>query len=473
MLIGRTEEIRLLKEAYKSRESEFVAVYGRRRVGKTFLVREVFDYSFTFQHSGIANESMRIQLEAFKRSLISSGDKCCPDIKSWMDAFERLKELIRASKQKKKIVFIDEAAWIDTPKSGFVSALENFWNGWATARKDILLVICASATSWIIKKVFRNRGGLHNRVTYKIPLAPFTLKECELYAKMQGLRLNRYQLLNLYLAMGGVALYWKMLDKRFSAAQNIDLLFFGPKAKLRGEFNELYDSLYKNPEPYKAIINMLGRTSGGLSRQELISKLGVNDNGAFSEKLEELEECGFIICSKDYPKNKRDSIYKLFDNYSIFYFKYIKENENIDGFWTSAANSQGVKAWSGLAFERVCLQHVPQIKKALGIAAVASRQHGWHSDSSQLEKGEHGVQIDLIIDRADNIVNLCEMKWASDEYVIDKKYDEELRHKSDVFCRQTKIKKAVHLTMITTFGVKHNIYFDSIQSQVVLDQLFE
>ena len=290
---------------------------------------------------------------------------------------------------------------------------------------------------------------------------------------MQGLRLNRYQLLNLYLAMGGVALYWKMLDKRFSAAQNIDLLFFGPKAKLRGEFNELYDSLYKNPEPYKAIINMLGRTSGGLSRQELISKLGVNDNGAFSEKLEELEECGFIICSKDYPKNKRDSIYKLLDNYSIFYFKYIKENENIDGFWTSAANSQGVKAWSGLAFERVCLQHVPQIKKALGIAAVASRQHGWHSDSSQLEKGEHGVQIDLIIDRADNIVNLCEMKWASDEYVIDKKYDEELRHKSDVFCRQTKIKKAVHLTMITTFGVKHNIYFDSIQSQVVLDQLFE
>ncbi|MBQ2492645.1 MAG: ATP-binding protein, partial [Bacteroidales bacterium] len=254
---------------------------------------------------------------------------------------------------------------------------------------------------------------------------------------------------------------------------NIDLLFFGPKAKLRGEFNELYDSLYKNPEPYKAIINMLGRTSGGLSRQELISKLGVNDNGAFSEKLEELEECGFIICSKDYPKNKRDSIYKLYDNYTIFYFKYIKENENIDGFWTSAANSQGVKAWSGLAFERVCLQHVPQIKKALGIAAVASRQHGWHSDSSQLEKGEHGVQIDLIIDRADNIVNLCEMKWASDEYVIDKKYDEELRHKSDVFCRQTKIKKAVHLTMITTFGVKHNIYFDSIQSQVVLDQLFE
>ena len=473
MIIGRQEELLMLKEAYISRYSEFVAVYGRRRVGKTFMVREFFNYQFTFQHAGLAKEGMRKQLVAFRDSLIEAGLDGYDTPKDWLEAFNGLKTLIRSSRKKKKVIFLDEAAWMDTPKSGFLSALENFWNNWASARKDVLLIICASATSWIIKKVFKNRGGLHNRVTYKIPLSPFTLKECEQYSLKRGLRLNRYQIVNLYMVMGGVALYWSLLDKRLSAVQNIDVLFFNPQAKLKGEFDELYDSLFKNPEHYKEIIFALGKHNKGLTRQEIIDTGTVKDNGALTLKLEELEECGFIIRTPDFPKTKKDTIYKLVDNYTIFYFKYIHENEGVEGFWSSAGGGQSIRSWSGLAFERVCLQHVSQIKRALGFPAVATRQHAWRSDPSRLEDGESGVQIDLIIDRSDNVINLCEMKWASDEYVIDKKYDAELRHKADVFVRQTGTRKAIHLTMVTTYGVKRNIYYDDFQSQVTLDQLFD
>ena len=473
MIIGRQEELRALKEAHESGYSEFVAVYGRRRIGKTFLVREAFDYQFTFQHAGLAKEGIRKQLVAFRDSLIEAGLTGFVTPKDWIEAFNGLKTLIRSSRKKKKVIFLDEVAWMDTPKSGFLSALENFWNSWASARKDVLLIICASATSWIIKKVFKNRGGLHNRVTFKIPLSPFTLKECEQYVQMKGLRLNRYQIVTLYMVMGGVALYWSLLDRRYSAVQNIDALFFNPKAKLKGEFDDLYDSLFKNPEPYREIIYALGKNNKGLTRLELINGGTVKDNGAITLKLNELEECGFIIKAPDFPKTKKNTIYKLVDNYTIFYFKYIRENEGVDGFWSSEGGGQSFRSWCGLAFERVCLQHIPQIKRALGFSAVASRQHAWRSDPAKLEPGEPGVQIDLLIDRNDSIINLCEMKWASDEYVIDKKYDAELRHKTDVFARQSGTRKAIHLTMVTTYGVKHNIYYDDIQSQVTMDQLFD
>ena len=470
MLIGRTEEIRLLKEAYKSRESEFVAVYGRRRVGKTFLVREVFDYSFTFQHSGIANESMRVQLEAFKRSLISSGDKCCPDIKSWMDAFERLKELIRASKQKKKIVFIDEAAWIDTPKSGFVSALENFWNGWATARKDILLVICASATSWIIKKVFRNRGGLHNRVTYKIPLAPFTLKECELFAKMQGLRLNRYQLLNLYLAMGGVALYWKMLDKRFSAAQNIDLLFFGPKAKLGDEFERLFNSIFDHADQCMSIVRTLGRRHSGYTRGEISQLTGIAPNGELTKMLKALVGSEFVMRYKPMsPGHRQEDHYRLTDHFCWFWLHF-KERKHVveQDYWQHHLKESEVSSWRGLAFEEVCFRHIRQIKYALQIAGVSSRE------SAYLVRGDgeqDGLQIDLLIDRADDVVNVCEMKFNKTALTVTKAYASRLAQRLESLERAWPDKTFV-LTLVSAHEATANEYSEAFAATVTLDDLF-
>lgn len=475
MIIGRLEELRRLHEAYNSEASEFVAVYGRRRVGKTFLVREAFDYKFTFQHSGVARAGMKIQLSVFRSSLIAAGHSSCPELKDWFDAFDQLYALIRASRKKKKVIFLDEAAWMDTPRSNFLFALEHFWNQWASARKDVLLIICASTTSWIIKKIFRNRGGLHNRVTYKISLSPFSLKECEEYSKMRGLKLSRYQIVNLYMVMGGVALYWSLIDKRYSAVQNIDLLFFNHKAKLKGEFDELYDSLFKNPGQYKEIILELSKRGGGMTREELVATGRFKDNGSLSMKLQELGECGFIIRTSDYPKSKKSAIYRLIDNYTVFYFKYIQDNHYVEGFWSTALEGQSIRSWSGLAFERVCLQHVKQIKEALGIRGVLTREYSWKfiPNRQDEEEGDSGAQVDLLIDRNDGVINLCEIKWASDEFVIDKKYDAELRHKVNVFIRQTHTRKAVHLTMITTYGVKHNIYFDDIQSQVIMDQLFE
>ena len=472
-MIGRIKEQKILKEAYNSEYSQFVAVYGRRRIGKTFLVRETFEYSFTFQHAGAAKESLKGQLGLFRTSLQDFGHSDCPELKTWHEAFNQLKVLIQNSKSKKKTIFLDEAAWMDTPKSNFLSALEHFWNSWASNRKDVLLIICASATSWIINKVFKNRGGLHNRVTVRIPLAPFTLKECELYSKERGLKLNRYQILNLYMVMGGVALYWSILDKRLSAVQNIDQLFFNKDAKLNGEFYDLYNSLFKHPEAYKAIVVALGKHLPGLTRQELLKHTGQADNGVFSDRLEELEECGFIMKMRAFPKNKKESIYKLCDNFTIFYFKYIKTNAGIEDFWTKNFKSQSIRSWSGFAFERVCLQHIGQIKKAIGIAAVSTTEHMWRFVPEKGEKDIKGAQIELLIDRDDNVINVCEMKWASEEFVIQKADDADIKNKVSALERETGTKKAIHVTMVTTYGVKHNMYYDEIQSEVVLDQLFD
>lgn len=473
MLIGRKEEIRKLKDAYASKTSEFIAVYGRRRVGKTFLVREVFDYNFTFQHAGISKKPLKIQLNRFHASLIKQGLTDCPKFADWYEAFDALEVLIDQSDSKKKIIFLDEIAWMETPKSNFVSALESFWNSVASNRKDVLLIICASATSWIIKNVLKDRGGLHNRVTKKLPLAPFTLKECEDYAAKQGLKLRRHQILNLYMVMGGVALYWSLLDKSLSVAQNIDALFFGKNPELKGEFNELYDALFKKPEPYKKIIITLSKKMEGMTMTELRKAGKIPDGGVLTGRLRELEECGFIVSSRSFHKAKKDTIYKLIDNYTIFYFKYVRENEKTENFWTKPIDPNSIRSWSGLAFERLCMQHISQLKQAMGMSAVATTEYAWRSDPKKKRTDdEDGAQIDLLIERGDGVINICEMKWSTNEYTLTKQDEKNLSNKVEVFEYQTGTKCSILVTMVTTFGVKHNMYYDSIQSEVTIDQLF-
>ena len=473
-IIGREREQQILEERLSSGRAEFIAVYGRRRVGKTFLIKEYFEKEMVFQTAGMAKAGKAMQLKSFYSDLMYYGLPAgTPRPQDWIEAFSLLRRLIESHPNPRKVVLLDELPWMDTPKSNFLSALEHFWNNWASNRKDVLLIICASATSWIINKVFRNRGGLHNRVTVRIPLAPFTLKECEQYAIKNGLKLSRYQILNLYMVMGGVALYWSLLDRQLSAVQNIDQLFFNKNAKLKGEFNDLYDSLFKHPDPYKEIVVTLGKHLSGLTRKELLHYTGQADNGVFSNRLEELEECGFIIKMKLFPKDKKEAVYKLCDNYSIFYFKYIKSNSGTDDFWAKSFRSPSIKSWSGFAFERICLQHISQIKKSIGIAAVATTEHTWRYVPEDGEKEVRGAQIDLLIDRDDNVINVCEMKWASGEYVIQKKEDIDIRNKVSALERETGTKKAIHVTMVTTYGVKRNMYYDEIQSEVVLDQLFD
>lgn len=470
-MIGREYERDLLLNKAKSELSEFLVVYGRRRVGKTFLVRETFNYNFTFQHSGLAKTGMKGQLAAFRSSLIDAGYADCPQLGNWLDAFNALKVVVSKSRKKKKVIFIDEVPWMDTPKSGFVTQLEFFWNSWASARKDILLIICGSATSWIINKVFKNKGGLHNRVTEKIPLRPFTLRECELYCISRGLKLGREQIGVLYMVLGGVAYYWSLLENGMSAAQSIDHLFFSPEAKLYGEYDELYDSLFKNPEQYKKIVMALGTKASGLTRNDLIEDFGIENNGALSSVLEELEQCGFIRVYNAFNKKKRGSIYQLTDCYTLFYFKFLKKNKSQDySWWSHNINSQSVRTWCGLAFERLCFSHIEQIKHKLGISGISTSVCAWRSDRYKSDKD--GAQIDLIIERADKVINVCEIKWSNGEYEITKAYNTVLQNKLGTFIEETGTNCPIHLTMITTNGIKRNSYQDTVQSQVSLDDLF-
>lgn len=470
MIIGRKIEQKRLIEAFESDYSEFVAVYGRRRVGKTFLIRETFDYHFTFQHAGVANRDMNEQLAAFTDSLADCGFHANKAPTKWLEAFALLKELIKQSSDKKKVIFIDEMPWMDTPKSGFVSALEHFWNSWASARKDILLIVCGSATSWIIKKVFRNHGGLHNRVTVRIHLNPFTLAECEQYAISRHLVLSRYQIALGYMVMGGIPFYWSQLRRSLSLDQNIDSLFFDEQSELYYEYRELFDSLFKNPEPYKLVVAALGKKRLGMTREELIVNTKMSDNGKFSEILEDLQSCGFIRKYQNFHK-KQNSIFQLTDNYTLFYYKFIEENTRHDAnFWSHSVNTPLRNAWQGLAFEQLCFDHIVQIKNALGIGGVVTNTCSWRGKGSERNSG---AQIDMLIDRADNVINICEMKFSSRPYPLRVKDIASINNKVASFIEATDVKTAVHVTMVTAYGLERNEYSGEIQSEVTIDDLFK
>lgn len=470
-MIGRDKEKKILSDLLDSGQSEFVAVYGRRRVGKTFLIRETFDYTFAFQHTGILDAPMKEQLSEFRESLYSAGMKRCAMPRTWGDAFRLLQRWLAALPEGKKVVFIDELPWMDTPRSNFIRALDHFWNGWATTRRDIVLVVCGSATSWIIDNIVMNYGGLHNRLTRQIHLQPFSLRECEMFCKDRKLSFTRKQILEGYMTMGGIPYYWNFMHRNCSLAQNIDNLFFTEGGDLTHEYDALYASLFRNPTYHIAIVNALAKKKAGMMREELLTALNMSDGEQFTRALKELEQCSFIRRYTFIGKKKKDAVYQLMDNYTLFYFKFIQQNVNGDQhFWTSMQQTPTHAVWAGLAFERVCLQHIEQIKAALGFSAVISTAHSWtHKPVSSDGKG---VQIDLLIDRNDGVINLCEMKYAQDKYAIDREEDERLRDRMAMFVRETGTKKAVYLTMITTYGLKKGGYDDDVQCEVTMDDLF-
>ena len=468
MLIGREKEQKRLLMAESSERSEFVAVFGRRRVGKTFLIRETFKDRFCFYHTGLANAGMSRQLTEFKKTLCKYGNKKYRVPKDWYDAFDLLADVIAEAKTRKKIVFLDELPWMDTAKSGFVSALEHFWNGWASARDDIALVVCGSATSWIINKVLNDHGGLHNRVTKRIPLSPFSLRECERFVRQNGIVLKRLQLLEYYMIFGGIPYYWEQIEKGESLAQCVDRILFDEEGELHNEFDRLYASLFRKPAAYVAIVTALGTRKIGMAREELASCSGQKLNGRFSERLQELEQCGFIRKYAPPGRLTRDAVYQLMDNFTLFYFKFMHGRNVSADEWSHVSQSQSGRIWCGLAFERVCLQHVSQIKAALGIADVRTSAYGW----SAAAEGGRGAQIDLVLARGDRTVNICEMKYTNGEFVIDADYEKELRNKVDAYQRETGTEDTLLLTMITAHGLKANSHSECVQKELVADDLF-
>jgi hypothetical protein len=473
MIIGRKSEQKELLEAAKAEYSKFIAVYGRRRVGKTFLIRETFNYTFTFQHTGLARGNKGDQLLSFRASLENASGKEYANFKNWYEAFFALEKWLGSLPDGKKTVFFDELPWMDTPRSNFISGLEHFWNSWASARKDILLIVCGSATSWIVNKLINNHGGLHNRLTNKIMLQPFTLAECEEYSDANKLGLSRYQLVESYMIMGGIPFYWSLLKRELSLAQNIDTLFFDNDIEgLSHEYDHLYASLFNKPEPYEQVVTALAKKNKGLTRSEIAKSIGITSSGDLTRYLNELEWCGFIRKYNCLGKQTKDTLYQLIDNFTLFYFQYIKGNKNNDShFWTNNLGSALHRAWSGLAFEHVCLQHVTQIKKALGISGVLSNVYSWRTETDE-EKGIDKTQIDLLIDRNDGIINLCEMKFSAQEYAITQDEEMKLRRRRGNFIEATHTKKAVHITLITPYGLKQNTHSSIAQNEVTLNDLF-
>ena len=468
-IVGRKKEIELLQRIVKSQEPEFVVIYGRRRVGKTFLIKQFFKNNFTFYFSGSENSSMKMQLENFKNAFQNYFKTTIPTPKNWTTAFEMLRNAISRSRKKgRKVIFIDEMPWTATMGSNFVQAFEYWWNTYASSNPDILLIVCGSSTSWMINKIIKNRGGLHNRVTRQIQLQPFSLKECEELARKQKIMSDRNQILDYYMILGGVPYYWKQLDKSKILPQNIDNLLFNNSATLQDEFTQLYNSLFKHSEKYILLVVALGKKRMGLTRDEIIKLSNLPDGGSITRMLEELEQCGFIRSYYGFGKKQKNKIYQLVDLFSLFHLNFIKDKRNNDeNYWANNFGTPTHNSWRGYAFEQVCLWHIPQIKHKLGISGVTTNYSSWRSANKEMF-----AQIDLVIDRNDRIINLCEMKYSNDEYVITKDYNDNLRKKRTCFIEETKIRKTVHTTMLTTYGVKRNSYWGNIQSEVKMDDLF-
>ena len=468
-MIGRTKEIEELNRLYESDESEFVAVYGRRRVGKTYLVRETFSDRFAFHHTGLPNATKHQQLVHFKESLAAAGARVKTP-RNWFEAFHVLREVVARSAFRRKVVFIDELPWMDTAKSDFLMALETFWNEWASARKDIVLIVCGSAAAWMVKNLFRNRGGLHNRVTARICLQPFTLGECEMFATDRGLGMSRADIAECYMALGGIPYYWRYLARGMSLAQNLDRLCFAVDAPLKGEFDELYSSLFRDAISYKKVVAALAKKKIGMTRLELIETLDISTTGRLSESLKTLEASGFIRSYRSYGAKKKNAIYQLTDPFTLFHFRFLETPSTDEHFWSSTLSSPAQAAWRGLAFERLCLLHLPQVRRALGVGSIHVEAYGWSFKGD--ETYPDGVQIDLVLERADNVINICEMKYSANVYAIDKAYDSALGRKIATFAGVTGTRKAIHLTLVTANGLLRNQYSGRVQSEVVLADLF-
>jgi AAA+ ATPase superfamily predicted ATPase len=464
-IIGRENEQNRLRNLYNSGKPEFIAIYGRRRVGKTFLIRQLFENELVFDLAGLANAGTNEQLVNFTLSLNRVAKTQNKPAKNWLLAFEQLISLVENSPKKRKVIFIDEISWLDTPRANFLMALEHFWNGWACTRNDIMLIVCGSATAWIMNKLINNRGGLYNRLTANIFLQPFTLHETELYLQSQKCNYSRYYSAECYMAMGGVPYYLSKIDGSLSIAQNIDKLFFANNAELKNEFQNLYASLFKNYADYIKIVEALSTKAKGLSRQEIEKITKLSSGGRLTTTLQNLEYCGFIRSYNTFGKKNYEQLYQLLDAYTLFYFKYLAKNKYGDTeFWTNSLNTPQHNTWAGYAFEILALQHIPEIKQALGISGIQSAVSGW--------KGET-AQIDLIINRKDGIINICEIKFSGKEFVIDKNYEANLRNKIFTFKEETKTRKALHLLMLTTFGLTKNKYSGIAQKEIILDDLFK
>ena len=476
-IIGRKKEKAQLQRVINSGRAEFVAVYGRRRVGKTYLINEMIHDHVAFRHTGLSpydrtrRVTLKEQLKNFHFSLLRYGMENIAQPKSWMEAFFMLEQLLEQKYNgTRQVVFIDELPWMDTARSGFLTALETFWNGWGNSRHELCLIVCGSATSWMLDSLINNKGGLYGRLTCEIYLAPFTLRECEEFYRSRDITMSRYNIVQAYMIMGGIPFYMNCFTPSLSLAQNIDALFFDNKPKLGDEFNRLFNSLFDNADACMKIVRTLSKRHGGYTRDEIAQRIGCSANGDFTKNLKALIASDFVCKYQPLGYGKREEHYKLIDHFCWFWL-FFKENKTISqtDYWQHHLQESDISVWRGIAFEELCFCHVSQIKQALQIAGVSS------VESEYVSRGEDGLssgmQIDLIINRQDDVVNACEMKFTKAPFIVSNAYAQTIELR-----RETLEKffphKTVHATLVTNLPMSRNSYSDVFQSEIVLDDLF-
>ncbi|MCQ2193018.1 MAG: ATP-binding protein [Paludibacteraceae bacterium] len=469
--VGRQAEQAILTECLYSDQSEFVAVYGRRRVGKTFLIRYVLEKHFSLFATGLPGGSYRDQINNMCMAIVQGFNVDYRPCNDWMEVMRYLADTITndvSYKYRKKVIFFDEMPWMDTPKSDFLMAVEWFWNAYASARSDIFLIVCGSATTWITNNILRNVGGLYGRLTNQIYLEPFSLNECSQFYDLKHISMSREEQLKAYMIFGGVPYYLQFLRKDLSVAQNVDLLCFAKRGPLSMEYENLYRSMFKNFTSHIKVVEALATKSMGMTKKDICDMTGLPETGVTTVVLQELVDCGILNEYNQVGKKTKGKMYQLVDFFTLFYLRFVKDNKGVENFWTMNLNTPAVNSWEGYAFEQVCFSHLNQIKRALGIAGISTKVSSWKSADK-----ENGAQIDMVIERSDKLINICEIKFASADYTITADYAKKLKNKLMAFKEETKTKSSLHLTMITTYGLKKNALHNSmVQSEVTSNCLF-
>ncbi|MBQ8706796.1 MAG: hypothetical protein IJ523_01765 [Succinivibrionaceae bacterium] len=475
-MIGRKSEAEILNRLYDSGRTELVVVYGRRRVGKTFLVDETFSGRITFRHTGLspadtdAKGLLRAQLDHFYHSLVLQGMQPCHKPYSWLEAFFLLEKHLQSIEDgTRQLIFFDELPWLDSPRSGFLRAFEGFWNAWGCHRRNLMVIVCGSANSWILDKLINNHGGLYGRLTYEIRLSPFTLLECEEFFQSRQVKFSRYDIVQSYMIFGGIPYYLGYIDNALSLAQNVDMLFFSRTGALKDEYNRLFDSVFASSESIRSIAGFLHTRNAGYTRNEIAEHLRLSDGGTLSKHLDALLSSDFVVRYVPFGFSRRQEHFKLVDPFCLFYLHFMQgRTDSNENFWQQNFSAPRVVAWRGFAFENVCFNHVGQIKAALGISVVVSSNSAW----SKMGDDEEGTQIDMLIQRNDNVINLCEIKYLGDDFVVDKNYYRIMLSRPERLREMVSRKMAIYPTLITTFGLKRNEYSSVFSNVVTMEDLF-
>ena len=479
-IIGREEEIAVLERLYNSKKSEFLAIYGRRRVGKSFLVSEVYGTKIVFKSVGTYLKDndrnyetyRRLQLDHFYDALLLSGlGKEEQRPANWREAFLLLRKLLAGIRMRRKVVLIDELPWLAGPQSSeMIAELGYFWNSWADDQRNIVLVVCGSATSWMLDNVIRDYGGLHGRLTGVIKLKPFTLAECARYYRKNGFRLSQYEMCIGYMALGGVPFYLDKLRNDLTMTENIDAIFFADE-KIHQEYKDVYAGLYASKDRYVDIVKALGARFYGMTQAEIAIHLGIGRGGTLSQMIDNLVESGIIRKYPRYGKQRVEMVYQLKDFFSLFYLRFVEGTQVRTGLWSTMHRTPIYNTWAGNTFELLCIEHLSKIQDTLRIASV-DRNYCWKGESPN----GRGAQIDLLLESKSSRTDyVCEMKFSGSKYAITSDDEENLLNKLDAFAASKMHHKthSIQLVMVTTMGIAGGEHTSIVNQAVTLDDLFK